>query len=173
MPCLQNTCLNHHAPSGSSAARETRAKKATDLQAFPALKHLQMFREMTVSRGAALLGSRAALPGGGRGSCSLEPVFRMLLLLLLVAVWKRRKTETKVKNPLPAPRRLPRHLHELGVCRQVPQKSLLGVLPHGIMQQQYQARSCLGAALGWRGRTTVQRMHSAVPTDDALWIQWL
>lgn len=54
------------------------------------------------------------------------------------------------------------------------QKCPLGTVPHGIMQGQ----GCCGSEPGasreqpwcW-GRTTLQRMHSAAQTTDALWIQ--
>jgi len=78
MSALQNTCLDRRDPAGSSAAPsaagETRAKRQPIRQGVPgrtrvpAPKHLQMFTEITTSRGSAFLTERSS--GGREGARS-------------------------------------------------------------------------------------------------------
>lgn len=123
-----------------------------------------IYGDNTVQRGCVPDGAGHPCRGG-RGSRSSGRAFWMLLL----GKSKKRRKNKKAAfiSYLPA-----KTFAQAG--DRLIRKCLLGMVPHGIMQGQ----GCCGAEPGasreqpwcW-GRTTLQRMHSAAKTADALWIQ--
>lgn len=121
--------------------------------------------EITLSRGAASLteqGSRA------EGAAAVAARSERFGCCCSEKSKKRRKNKKAAfSSSLPA-----KTFAQAG--RHLIQKCPLGTVRHGIMQGQ----GCCGSEPGasreqpwcW-GRTTLQRMHSAAQTTDALWIQ--